>query len=77
MKAFGMRYGMLSETINLTNKNPLTMEPKTILTNDIEQLRDALCEAIEWVGQVADERYEHPIVVQLQEAIDLLDSISL
>ncbi len=53
------------------------MEPKTILTNDIEQLRDALCEAIEWVGQVADERYEHPIVVQLQEAIDLLDSISL
>lgn len=53
------------------------MEPKTILTNDIEQLQDAISEAIEYVGQVADERYDHPIVVQLQEAIDLLDYISL
>lgn len=53
------------------------MEPKTILTNDIEQLQDAIYEAIEWVGQVADERYDHPIVAQLQEALDLLDSISL
>jgi hypothetical protein len=53
------------------------MEPKTILTSDIEQLQDALWEAIEYIGQVADERYEHPIVAQLQEAFDLLESISL
>jgi hypothetical protein len=53
------------------------MEPKTILTNDIEQLQDAISEAIEYVGQVTDERYDHPIVALLQEALDLLDSISL
>ncbi len=70
-----MRFITLSLT-NTTN-TPKIMEPKTILTSDIEQLQDALWEAIEYIGQVADERYEHPIVAQLQEAFDLLESISL
>ena len=53
------------------------METKTITTEDIEQLRDALCEAIEWIGAVADERREHPIVIMLQDAMDTLDYVSL
>lgn len=53
------------------------METKTITTEDIKQLRDALCEAVEWIGEVADERREHPIVMMLQDAIDTLDYVSL
>ena len=48
------------------------METKTITKADIFQIKGALNEAIYWVGQVADERYDHPIVAQLQEALDLL-----
>ena len=53
------------------------METKTITTADILEIQGALNEAIEWVGQVADERYDHPIVAKLQEALDLLQYISL
>jgi len=53
------------------------MKTKTILTNDIEKVQDALYEGLEYIGQISDERYDNPIVKQLQDAIDLLDSISL
>jgi hypothetical protein len=55
----------------------MNMETKTITTEDLEQLRDALCEAIEWIGAVADERSEHPIVMMLQDAMDTLHRVSL
>ena len=53
------------------------METKTITTEDLGQLGDALREAIEWIGVVADERSEHPIVVMLQDAMDTIHRISL
>lgn len=53
------------------------METKTITTEDIEQLYDALTEAMLYVSESSDERHEHPIVGMLQDAMDTLDYVSL
>ena len=53
------------------------METKTITTADILEIQGALNEAIEYIAQITDERYENPIALKLIESYDLLKYISL
>jgi len=53
------------------------MELKNITTTDIEQVQDALYEGIEYIANISDERYDNPVVKQLQSAIDTLNYVSL
>jgi hypothetical protein len=53
------------------------METKTITTKDIEQVFDAITEAMLYVSESADEGHQHPLVRMLQDAMDTLDYVSM
>jgi hypothetical protein len=73
-------YVLRSEHYGFDDFNQPTYHFITMKNNsheDLNQVINALYETIGWVGQVVDERSDHPIFMMLQDAIDTLEHVSL